>query len=197
MKLLVPTLCLLAVILSGCSGPQRVPPIEVWPDMKRDGKFKAQMETTLFTDGRASRRPVAGTIARGNDRDDAYATGISGDTYIGQNPLPIDADTLALGQARFNTYCSPCHSRVGDGKGIVALRTPSWQPANLHDPRILNQSDGEIFNTVSYGRRSMPGYRFQMTDHDRWAIVAYLRALQRTTNGAMDDVPRELQSELK
>ena len=199
MRLLVLTLAIL-VTLTGCAGPQRVPPIEVWPDMKRDGKYKPQAESELFGDHRASRVPVKGTVARGFlNLDDTLLTGIAldGKTYIGQSPLKIDMATMKLGQAKFNTYCSPCHSRVGDGRGIVALRTPSWQPANLHDERIRLQADGEIFHTISYGKNSMPGYRFQMVENDRWAIVAYLRAIQRTRNATIPDVPADLQAGLK
>ena len=104
---------------------------------------------------------------------------------------------MKVGQAKFNTYCSPCHSRVGDGRGIVALRTPSWQPANLHDERIRLQADGELYHTITYGKNSMPGYRFQMVENDRWAIVAYLRAIQRTRNASVADVPADLQAGLK
>ncbi len=200
MRLLYPISIVLTVMLAGCAGPQRVPPIEVWPDMKRDGKYKPQAESMLFGDHRASRKPVAGTVARGFlNEDDTGITGIlpDGKTYTGQNPLKIDMATMHLGQAKFNTYCSPCHSRVGDGRGIVALKTPSWQPANLHDERIRLQADGEIFRTIGYGKNSMPGYRFQMVEKDRWAIVAYLRAIQRTRNAAMADVPAELQAGLK
>ena len=199
MRLLVITIAIL-VTLAGCAGPQRVPPIEIWPDMRRDGKYKPQAESKIFGDGRASRIPVKGTVARGYlDQDEPFFSGIAadGETYIGQSPVKIDMATMKVGQAKFNTFCSPCHSRVGDGRGIVALRTPSWQPANLHDERILLQSDGEIFHTIGHGKNSMPGYRFQMIEKDRWAIVAYVRAIQRARNATAPDVPADLQAGLK
>jgi hypothetical protein len=187
--------------LAGCAGVQRDSPIEVWDDMKRDGKYKPQAESKFFEgDHRASRRPVAGTVAHGHLNDDEqFSTGIlpDGKMYVGKNPLPINAETLKVGQAKFNTYCSPCHSRVGDGKGIVAIKTPAWQPSNLHEDRVKGQPDGMIYNTISYGRRSMPGYRFQIPEHDRWAIVAYVRAIQRTSSGTVADVPADLQAGLK
>lgn len=186
------------LMLSSCSGVQRQPPLEVWDDMKRQDKFYPQTESDLFPDHRASRRPVPGTIARGQLKDDSvFFTGKEGDLYAGKNPLPITMDLLRTGQAKFNTYCSPCHDRAGTGRGIVPLRTPTWLPTNLHDDRIKNTSDGDIFNIVSYGRRSMPSYRFQIVERDRWAIVAYVRALQRASSGTIQDVPPELRADLR
>lgn len=199
MRFAIP-LTMLGLILTGCAGTQRVTPIEVWQDMKRDGKYLPQTESSLFSDHRASRAPVAHTVARGHlNEDEFYTTGIvpGTQTYGGVNPLAINAELLQTGQMKFNTYCSPCHSRVGNGKGIVALKTPSWQPSNLHDDRIKQMADGEIFNVISYGKRSMPSYRYQVPEHDRWAIVAYVRALQRTSSGSAADVPSQMQAELK
>ena len=190
--------CLATALLSGCGASMtRSTPMEMWSDMKHQGKFKPQTVSAVFADGRSSRAPVPGTVARGylND-DDAFHTGVVDGMYIGKNPLPLDAALLHQGQLRYNTYCAPCHSRVGDGKGIVALKTPSWQPANLHEDRMRAMADGELYNVVSYGRRSMSGYRFQVVDRDRWAIVAYVRALQRT-DGKIDDVPQELRADLR
>jgi hypothetical protein len=185
--------------LSGCAGmTSRKAPLEIFDDMDRQPKYKPQQESAFFVDARTSRAPVAGTIARGHLReDDAYYTGIVDNMYIGKNPLPITRELLVRGQERYNIYCSPCHSRTGEGKGIVALRTPSWQPANLHDEKPKAAADGEIFSIISVGRRSMPGYRFQIPEHDRWAIVAYLRALQRTTSAKLEDIPQELRESLR
>jgi mono/diheme cytochrome c family protein len=188
----------LAILLTGCgSDVQRVPPLQVWPDMKWQVKPYPQGPSTLFSDGRAARRPVADTVARGYvPQEDVYLTGISNNQYVGKNLEPLTPELMKLGQAKFNVYCTPCHSRVGDGKGIVALRTPAWQPGNLHEQRIRDQADGQIYNTISFGRRTMPSYRFQITDHDRWAIVSYVRALQRT-DGAIADVPENLRANLR
>jgi mono/diheme cytochrome c family protein len=188
----------LALLLAGCgSDVQRVPPLQVWPDMKWQVKPYPQGASTLFSDGRAARRPVEDTVARGYvAREDVYLTGISNNQYVGKNLEPLTPELMKLGQAKFNIYCTPCHSRVGDGKGIVALRTPAWQPSNLHEQRVREQADGQIYNTISFGRRTMPSYRFQITDHDRWAIVAYVRALQRT-DGAVGDVPESLRANLR
>lgn len=193
-------LLVLAAFLAGCGSPvQRTPPLQVWPDMKWQGKPYPQGGSSLFSDGRAARRPVDDTVARGYTAppEDAYTTGITAkNEYVGKNLEPITPELMKLGQTKFNIYCTPCHSRVGDGRGIVALRTPSWQPSNLHEQRVRDQADGQIFNTITSGRRTMPGYRFQIGEHDRWAIVAYVRALQRT-DGAIGDVPENLRSSLR
>jgi len=190
----------LALILAGCGSPvQRMPPLQVWPDMKWQVKPYPQGASTLFSDGRAARRPVEDTVARGYTAppEDAYSSGIGPrNEYVGKNLEPITPELMKLGQYKFNIYCTPCHSRVGDGKGIVAIKTPSWQPSNLHEQRVRDQADGQIFNTITNGRRTMPSYRFQVSDHDRWAIVAYVRALERT-DGAVSDVPESLRANLR
>jgi len=192
-------LALAAVALSGCAGQTtRSTSIEVWPDMKRQDKSKPQQESKFFGDHRASRMPVPGTIARGFlKEDDAYFAGTAAGQYVARNPETMNADFLKLGQVKFNTYCSPCHDRTGHGKGIVALKEPTWQPTNLHEDRVKAMVDGEIFSIITQGRRSMPAYRFQITEKDRWAIVSYLRALQRTTSGTVNDVPQELRADLR
>ena len=173
----------------------RQPPLEVWPDMDRQPKYRAQQESRYFGDRRSSRMPVPGTVARGFlHEDEAFHTGVVNNQYIGRNPLPIDAELLKLGQTRFNTYCSPCHDRTGSGRGLVPQRA-MWIPTSLLDERVQKMNDGEIFNVLSYGRRTMPPYRFQIVDRDRWAIVAYVRALQRTL-GTLDDVPDNVRPQL-
>jgi cytochrome c553 len=178
--------------LSACSSVQRVPPVEVWDDMKRQNKFKPQWENEIFGDHRDSRVPPTGTVARGFLYEDSvYATGMTGDMYIGKNPVPISMDLLKKGQAKFATYCTPCHDRTGTGQGIVPTRVPSWQPSNLMEDRIVQFADGEIFNVISNGRRTMPAYKYQIAVEDRWAIIAYLRVLQRAAHGSMADVPED------
>jgi mono/diheme cytochrome c family protein len=125
--------------------------------------------------------------------DEALHTGVVNNQYIGRNPVPITADLLRVGQRRFNTYCSPCHDRTGTGRGLVPQRA-TWLPTSLHEDRVMKMNDGEIFNIISYGRRTMPPYRFQVVTQDRWAIVAYVRALQRTT-GSTEDVPENLRGQ--
>ncbi len=188
-----------SALLGACSNfPSRQPPIWVWFDMKKQDKYKAQMSSDFFADGRASRRPVAGTMAQEMYRaDEPYATGVAADnTYVAKNPEPLTKEVLLHGQTKYNVYCAPCHDRTGSGRGVVPLKA-TWVPGNLHDERIVNYVDGEIYHVISMGRRSMPGYRFQISEKDRWAIVAYVRALQRSWRGTMNDVPADLQAKVR
>jgi mono/diheme cytochrome c family protein len=195
--------CVLAagVLLSSCTGAMsRKPQYQFLNDMRQQPKYHPQGESDFgpFHDGRADRRPIAGTIARGQLKfeDDPFITGQVNGMYVGQNPLKPTAETLELGQQRFNTYCSPCHGRAGNGKGIVGART-NWIASSLVEDRVKQFSDGDIFDVITHGRRSMPSYRFQITEHDRWAIIGYVRALQRTTGATIEDVPQQLRSELR
>ena len=190
---------LLALLfLSGCSGIQRTPPLEVWDDMKRQGKFMPQQESSLFADMRTSRVPPEGSIARGHLTEDTpFYTGMEGETYIGKNPVPVTMDLLKQGQTRFNVYCTPCHDREGYGKGIVPQHVPTWQPSNLMEDRVVQFADGDIFNVISNGRRTMPAYKYQIVVADRWAIVAYVRALQRAHHSTAEDVPQDMKAELQ
>ncbi len=190
-----------SLLLTSCGlGKQRDPAVHIFQDMEKQEKYKAQSSSPLFEDGRSNRRPPAGTVAWGHLKDaDILHTGFTAaGLYTGKNPLAIDAQLLKAGQARFNTYCSPCHDKTGTGKGIVAVRTPSWQPSNLTDARAKSLADGDIFDTITNGRRSMPAYKYQIqSENDRWAIVAYVRALQRAQSGTIEDVPENIRTELK
>lgn len=189
--------------LSSCSSIQRDPPIQVWWDMKRQLKFHTEGETGLFPDGRNTRMPPEDTVARGSlYQDTAYTTGMENGVYVGRMPVPITPALVHQGQLRFNTYCSPCHDRTGSGRGIVPAHTgipgtPVWQPANLNDDRLVQAADGDLFNVITYGRRSMPPYRFQITVPDRWAIIAYVRVLQRASHANMEDVPAAQRADLR
>lgn len=189
------------LLLSGCGlGKQRNPPRHVFQDMEKQEKYKPQTESPIFADRRASRRPPLGTVARGHLKDNEIVqTGFTpAGLYTGRNPFTIDAELLRTGQARFNVYCTPCHDRTGGGKGVVALRTPAWQPSVLTDERARGLADGDIYDTITNGRRSMPAYKYQVqSEKERWAIVAYVRALQRAAAGTVEDVPENLRAELK
>jgi mono/diheme cytochrome c family protein len=193
----------LASLLSvaSCAGStSREPQIQIFNDMRQQPKFQPQSPAQFpgFADGRSERRPVPGTIPRGQfeGSDEVLYTGVSNGTYITANPLKITPEALELGQMRFNTYCQPCHGRLADGKGIVGARTPTWIASSLIDDRVTEFVDGDLFDVISHGRRSMPAYRYQITAQDRWAIIAYVRALQRASHGTIEDVPQELRSEV-
>jgi hypothetical protein len=181
----------LAMVLSGCSVIQRDPPLQVWDDMKHQPKFKAQsemFESTVFSDRRVTRPPVADTVARGTLMEDTpFNTGAENGMYVGKSPVPLTMEVLKQGQTKFNIYCSPCHDQTGMGKGIVPTRVPSWQPANLMEDRFLQYPDGEIFDVISHGRNTMTSYGYFLTPADRWAVIAYVRALQRAAHSKLED----------
>lgn len=186
------------LFLAGCSSVQRNPPVIVWWDMKRQLKFRTEGETGLFADGRNTRPVPEDTVSRDAVIETtSYTTGMESGLYVGRSPVPVTPELLHQGQLRFNTYCSPCHDETGSGRGIVPTRWPAWQPANLMDERIVQFADGDIFNVITNGRRTMPAYRYQVAVADRWAIIAYLRVLQRAAHGTVTDVPDTQRAELK
>ena len=181
----------LVIGIAGKRGhPSRKPPIEVFSDMDRQPKVRPQTPSAFFADGRASRLPVAGTVSRGaHFLDNPINTGlVTGTTnFFAVNPLKVTEQLMARGQQRYQIYCSPCHSPVGDGNGI----TKSFGMAvvaNLHDPRIVGLPDGELFHVISNGRNLMGPYASQIEVEDRWAIVAYVRALQLAALGRQEDL---------
>jgi len=190
-----------ALMASGCGTMSRTPPVQFFNDMRQQLKVKPQTpsEFTGFSDGRSDRRRVPGTIARGEYQaasDDVFYTGVVNGNYTAKNPLKITPEVLELGGQRFNTYCQPCHGRLGDGKGIVAKKQPLWVPSSLIDDRVRAFADGDFFDVITHGRRSMPAYRFQVSEGDRWAIIAYVRALQRAAHATEEDVPQALRAQL-
>ena len=188
------------VSLAGFRGGfSRRPPLEVFPDMKRQPKLRPQKPSAFFADQRTSRLTVAGTVpADALLEDSPLASGhVPGTTnFVTVNPLPITAQLLDRGQQRFTIYCSPCHSAAGDGNGITT-KYGMLRAGNFHDPRILKMPDGELFNTITLGKNQMPSYASQVTVADRWAVIAYLRALERSRLGDIADVPAANRASLK
>ena len=186
--------CLLVIsvaALAGCSSIQRDPPVQVWDDMKHQSKFKAQAPIDgIFADGRSNRMAPEDTVVRGGLHEDTpMNTGLSGGMYVGQNPVPVTLALLKQGQTKFNIYCAPCHDQTGMGHGVVPTRVPSWQPSNLTEDRVVQFADGDVFSVITNGRRTMPGYQYQVATADRWAIVAYVRVLQRAAHSKPEEVP--------
>lgn len=169
----------------------RKPPIELFSDMDRQPKIRPQTPSAFFKDGQSSRLPVTGTVARGSHvLDLPVNTGMMPGTtnFVAASPAPIDAKSMARGQERFQIYCSPCHGATGEGNGITKSFGMATV-ANLHDPRIVQMGDGEIFHVISNGRNLMGAYASQIPLEDRWAVVAYVRALQLARLGAQTDLP--------
>ena len=187
------------MVVAGKRGDlSRLPPIELFPDMDRQPKLRPQAANSFFQDGFSSQQPIAGAIARGSAWQDSTENtgripgGIPGTTnFVPTIPIPLTQQLMARGRERFNINCAPCHGAQGDSKGITA-KFGMVVIADLHDGqtrKVPQQSDGELFNTISNGKGLMQGYAANVTIPDRWAIIAYVRALQRSHLGSMDDVP--------
>ena len=163
-------------------------------DMHNQPKILPQRGSKLFADHRGARQQVANTVARGQlQANDYYSTGVVAGTagYRTEKeemPFPVTLDVLRRGQERFNVYCAPCHSRVGNGQGEVVQR--GYKPAaNLHDQVRLSQPLSHYFYVIGHGYNAMPEYASQISVEDRWAVAAYIRALQLSQDATPADVP--------
>ncbi len=159
-------------------------------DMHDQPRFKPFAESDFYDDLRSARPPVEGTVARGQLHQDAYLyTGKIGDNPGDFMPFPVNEDVLARGQQRYNIYCAPCHSRVGDGNGVIAWRGFPRKPPSFHSDRLRKVPLGYLFDVITSGFGSMSDYASQIQPRDRWAIVAYIRALQLSQGATAADVP--------
>lgn len=192
------------------------PPIEFFPDMDHQAKYKPQAESKFFADGRADRPQIPGTVPYGRGVGGSDSGAIVHDAgflraddvhFAGKNPdgsfhqgFPADVEVteafVRRGQNRYSIYCQPCHGALGDGQGITKaygmVATPSY-----HDDRLRTMPEGEIFNTITNGKNTMFPYGDKLSPEDRWAVVAYVRALQRAHHATIDDVPLEQRGGLK
>lgn len=173
------------------------PPIHINPNMDSQNRYDANALSGYFADGMVNRMPVKGTVAVLEGYEDTeYFFGKTKDgKFIKDAPLAFSYDVLTRGQERFEIYCAPCHSGVGDGKGIIINRG-FLPPPTFHQDRIRKLPDGQIFDIISSGYRNMPSYKHQIPVLDRWAIVGYVRALQRSQNATVIDVPEEIRTKL-
>jgi mono/diheme cytochrome c family protein len=160
-------------------------------DMQDQARFEPLEASPLFADGAASRMPVAGTVARGLLReDDRLYLGLepSGD-LLAELPVPLTADLLAHGRKSFEAFCAPCHDRLGEGRGMI-VRRGFKQPNSFHEPRLREAAPGYFFTVMTNGFGQMSSYADKLTAEERWAVVAYIRALQLS-----QAAPRELLSD--
>ena len=191
---------LCALLLVGCRGMESSePPIHPNPNMDWQESFKPQEANAFFADGAAMRKPPSGAVARGFLREDTrfYDGRTEAGEYVERAPVPVTRTLLERGQKRYNIYCTVCHGKAGDGNGIIMTGTSSitgqgygYTPApTYHSERLRNVTDGYMYDVIANGVRNMPGYAQQIPVSDRWAIVAYVRALQRSQNAREGDVP--------
>ncbi len=157
-------------------------------DMHDQPKFKGFRPTTLFADGRSVRPLVPGTVARGHLKDDELLyTGKVAGQFSNEFPFPVNRAVLERGQERYNIYCSPCHDRVGTGQGMIVQRGYK-QPPSFHQDRLRQQPPGYFYHVITNGFGVMPDYAAQIPVQDRWAIVAYIRALQLSQHVSVHDL---------
>src|SRR5438874_10290968 len=190
-------------------------PWEIFPDMVRQMKVRAQAPLNFFADGRGPRMPVNGTVpigyempkpqtagapeshsvARFSVGPDYIDTGKMGNNWGTGIPVPVTAELMRRGEQRFNITCAMCHGATAAGNGI-AKQHGLATVVTLQDDRIRGMADGEIFNTITNGKNTMMAYGSIVTVRDRWAVIAYLRALQRSQNAAVADVPENERAQL-
>ena len=183
------------------------PPFEIFPDMNYQDKVKDQVPSAFFADGVAARPPVDGTVAIEMPAvNDYWATGKWDDKNWGDGipvheardggrPLQVDAINMARGRERYNISCAVCHGAAGDGQGVVT-KFGLTGVASYQTDRLRQASDGDIFNTISNGKGQMLGYGYNITIDDRWRIVMYVRALQRSQNAPLADATPDEQTAL-
>jgi hypothetical protein len=166
-------------------------------DMHDQPKFIPLRPSNLFADGRSARPIPAGTVPRGHlDLDTVFYTGKKADgTFIAGLPIQPTKDVLLRGQRRFNAFCAPCHDRTGSGLGMV-VRRGFRRPPSYHIDRLRKAQDGYLFDVITSGFGAMPDYSVEIQPADRWAIVAYLRALQFAQRATLGDVPPEVRTQL-
>jgi len=172
-----------AVVLVAVSG------VACRQDMHDQPKYPPLRPSQFFGDERSERQLIEGTIPRGHlDDDQALYTGKGPDgKFLDTFPFPVTKDVILRGQERFNVYCSPCHDRLGDGNGKI-VRRGYRHPPSYHIDRLRTVPNGYIFDVMTNGFGAMPDYAAQVTPRDRWAIVAYIRALQLSHNANVNDV---------
>lgn len=167
-------------------------------EMDKQPKYaKVYQASKFFADGQSARPLVAGTVARGQARtDQAYFAAKSGEQIIDEIPMKVDRAVLERGQQRYNIYCLPCHSPTGDGQGMIVKRGFS-PPPSFHQQRLRDAPTGHIYNVISNGYGAMYSYASRIQVDDRWAIAAYVRALQFSQDARIADVPAEERTKLE
>jgi mono/diheme cytochrome c family protein len=165
-------------------------------DMHDQPRFKPYAKSDFFADKRSARPLVDGTIARGHLREDAVLyTGKAAGKPANAFPFPVTADVMARGRERFDIFCSPCHGRTGAGDGMIVQRGYR-KPPTFHQDRLRQAAPGYTYDVITNGFGAMPDYAQQIPVRDRWAIVAYITALQRSQHAAADRLPAEARAAL-
>ncbi len=205
------TIVAVVICIAGRRGDLSLkPPIVIIPDMDQQFKLRPETADSFFANDHTSQLPPPGTVARSQPiqtddgpvytyQESPVTTGrITGTTnFVATNPLPIAPGFLRRGREQFEIFCTPCHGPLGDGNGITKKLGVMPTVADLHDKRIVEMPDGEIFNTITHGKNTMAAYGPTVSVRDRWAIIAYLRALQLSQLGSTNDLQPAMQAALK
>ncbi|MCH6257531.1 cytochrome c [Puniceicoccaceae bacterium K14] len=186
-----------AISILGFRGSKTTkPPLEVFSDMDRMPKYMPQGESSFFSDGRTDRLPVDGTVARGTFHEDEYlATGKVGGDFGSGFPLPVTNELMERGQERYDIYCTVCHGAAGDGNSMTK-KYGMLAVADLTTQRIADYTEGNIYDVIANGRNTMLPYADKLSVEDRWAVVLYVRALQRAATGSVEDLTPSQKEEL-
>lgn len=178
--------------------PSTEPPVHLNPNMDDQPKYEAMEKSEFFLDKSAMRMPIEGTVARGRlNKNTAYYQGkTASGKLVKKMPVQLTRQLLDRGQERYHIYCTPCHGMTGTGQGIV-IKKGFLPPPSFHIDRLRDIEDGHIYDVISNGIRNMPSYSYQIPVADRWAIVSYFRALQRSQNATLNDIPEDVKKTLK
>jgi len=181
-RVVLGVLVVTSLVVSGCARgcTSSRPPIHLNPSMDDQPKVRPQTASNFFYNGSSMREPVPGTVAIGGLQEDGvFFTGKGADgQFVATIPVTVDEAVLARGRERYGIYCQPCHDARGDGKGILFQRG-NVPTATFHQEKVLKYPDGQIFDVITNGMGLMSGYRWPIAPADRWAIVAYVREMQR------------------
>ncbi|MGB0408536.1 MAG: c-type cytochrome [Opitutales bacterium] len=186
-------------------------PIEVFPDMDRQARYKPQGENSFFADRRNDRPVPANTVARGNYLnyeqvfsadfedtllgDSVFLEGKHPDgSFVATTPVKVDNAFMLQGQEKYEIFCSSCHGSAGDGNGVT--KPYGVLATSYHDDRLRQETDGYLFDVITNGKGLMYGLKDRLSPEERWAVVLYLRALQRSQNASVDDLPEGQRTEL-
>lgn len=175
-----------AALVSACSGCEHFV-----QDMATQPKNRPLSPSSFFEDGRSERPPVENTVARGSLADDDLIVPRDSNNF----PVPVNRDLLDRGEERYKIFCTPCHGLQGDGNGMISMRGMK-HPPSFHQDRLRQAPNGYFYDNITNGFGAMYGYSAQIPPRDRWAIIAYVRALQLSRNAKAADLPTELQEKL-
>ena len=185
------------ILLAGLAALFLLPIASCRQDMHDQPKYIALRPSDFFADGRSARPIPTGTVPRGHlNSDAAFHTGKKPDgTFIESMPVPLTKEVLLRGQRRYNVFCSPCHDHTGSGLGMV-VRRGFRQPPSYHIDRLRQAPNGYLFDVITNGFGAMPDFSAETQPADRWAIVAYQRALQLAQHATVNDAPAEAREQL-